>query len=107
MLLYSTYAEGGRMNQQICSAVHNRQRLGFASGGGRRVVEPYVYGACETHELLRAYQVSGFSPSRSRGWKLFRVEEMTDITLLDEHLAEPQQGYMRNDPCMEVTYCEV
>jgi predicted DNA-binding transcriptional regulator YafY len=95
------------VNQQLCAAIHNRQRLRFRYGGGERIVEPYAYGACETHELLRAFQLSGFSPSRSRGWKMFRVEEISGMAVLDERFSEPQPGYMRNDPCLEVTYCEI
>jgi predicted DNA-binding transcriptional regulator YafY len=95
------------MLHEICDAIHQRRLLRFSYGGGTRIVEPYAYGASETHELLRAYQASGFSPSRERGWKLFRVEEITEVALLDEHFAEPRQGYMRNDPCMEVVYCEI
>lgn len=95
------------MQREICSAIKNHRLLSFSYDGGARVVEPYVYGACETHELLRAYQVSGFSLSRQCGWKLFRVEEIADVTLLDETFAAPHEGYMRNDPCMEIVYCEV
>ncbi len=95
------------MIREICDAIHKRRRLRFSYGGGERIVEPYVYGASETHGLLRAYQVSGFSPSRERGWKLFRVEEIGDIALLEETFDSPQSGYMRNDPCFEVIYCEV
>lgn len=51
--------------------------------------------------------MSGFSPTHSRGWKLFRVEEIAGIAILDERFDEPQPGYMRNDPCMEVVYCEI
>jgi hypothetical protein len=93
--------------QAICDAIHKRRRLRLSYGGGERVVEPYVYGASETHSLLRAYQVSGFSPSRASGWKLFRVEEVTDVTMLDETFKEPRPGYMRNDPCFDVVYCEI
>jgi hypothetical protein len=95
------------MSPIICDAIHGHRRLSFWYRGGRRVTEPYVYGASETHELLRAYQVSGFSPSRPRGWKLFRVEEISDLELLDETFEQPQPGYMRNDPAMEIVYSEV
>jgi hypothetical protein len=91
----------------ICEAIHKRRQLRIAYGGGQRVIEPYVYGASEAHELLRAYQVSGFSLSRERGWKIFHVEDITEIAMLDEQIGEPRQGYMRNDPCMEVVYCEI
>jgi hypothetical protein len=95
------------MQPEILNAIHERRRVGFSYEGGWRVAEPYVYGACETHELLRAYQASGYSRSRERGWKIFRVEEILNLTILDQHFAEPQPGYMRNDPCMEVVYGEV
>lgn len=96
------------MRPEILTAIHQRRRLRLRYGSaGDRIVEPYAYGACETHELLRAYQVSGFSPSRERGWKLFRVEEISDMVVLDEAFGEPQPGYMRNDPCLEVVYGEV
>ena len=91
----------------ICDAIHKRCRMSIWYRGGERVIEPYVYGSSETHELLRAYQISGFSPSRERGWKLFLVEEISKIEVLDEHFDKPQRGYMRNDPCMEVVYGEV
>jgi len=95
------------MMSVICDAIHGRRRMAINYRGGRRVIEPYVYGASETHELLRAYQLSGFSPSRERGWKLFRVEEISEPELLDEKFDSPQTGYMRNDPAMEVVYSEV
>ena len=95
------------MIQSICEAIHQRKRLRLSYGGGERVIEPYVYGASETHSLLRAYQVSGFSASRETGWKIFRVEEVTDLALLEEGFDEPRPGYMRNDPCFEIVYCEV
>jgi hypothetical protein len=95
------------MNSMICDAIHKRRQMRIAYGGGERVIEPYAYGASETHELLRAYQVSGFSLSRERGWKLFHVEDITEMTVLEEPIGEPRQGYMRNDPCMEVIYCEI
>ena len=95
------------MDPEIAKAIHERKLLRFSYDGGLRMVEPYVYGACETHELLRAYQVSGHSRSRPTGWKLFRVEEINDIVVLDQRFGEPHAGYMRNDPCMEVVYAEV
>lgn len=95
------------MGPEIIKAIQEQKLLRLSYDGGTRLVEPYVYGACETHELLRAYQVSGHSASRATGWKLFRVEEITDLAILDQRFAEPRHGYMRNDPCMEVVYAEV
>ena len=54
-----------------------------------------------------AYQLSGFSRSRKTGWKLFRVEEIGELATLKRHFITPHEGYMRNDPCMEIVYAEV
>ena len=95
------------MRQDICKAIRHRRRLRIAYDGGNRVIEPYVYGACESDELLRAYQLSGFSRSRKSGWKLFRVGAIEELKVLKERFEAPHEGYMRNDPCMEVVYSEV
>jgi predicted DNA-binding transcriptional regulator YafY len=96
------------MISDICTAIHKRQRLQFWYNSGVRVVEPYAYGVGDGgHELLRAYQVSGFSHSREEGWKLFHVDEMHEIEILEEGFEEPRLGYMRNDPTMTKVFCEL
>lgn len=93
---------------EICDAIHKRQRVRFQYRGGVRTVEPYAYGVGDGgHPLLRAYQVSGYSRSRERGWKLFHVEEISDFTVLEETFEAPREGYMRNDPTMTKIYCEL
>jgi len=96
------------MISEICTAIHKRRRLQFRYDSGVRVVEPYAYGVGDGgRELLRAYQISGFSRSREQGWKLFHVDEMNDIQILEEGFEEPRLGYMRNDPSMTKIYCEL
>ena len=93
---------------EICDAIHKRHRVQFWYRGGVRTVEPYAYGAGDGgHPILRAYQVSGYSRSSGRGWKLFRVEEIREFTTLVETFDGPQDGYMRNDPTMTTIYCEI
>jgi len=93
---------------EVCDAIHRRRRVRFSYRGGVRTVEPYAYGVGDGgHPLLRAYQVSGYSESRERGWKLFHVDEIEGFTVLDEAFAEPRAGYMRNDPTMTKIYCEL
>lgn len=96
------------MNTTIRDAIHGRRLLQFSCDPGTRVVEPYAYGVNDGgHELLRAYQLSGESHSREEGWKLFHVDEMADLVILDESFQEPRLGYMRNDPSMTMIYCEL
>lgn len=93
---------------EICDAIHKRRRLRFWYRGGLRTVEPYAYGVADGgHPILRAYQVSGYSRSHERSWKLFRVTEIEELAMLDEVFEAPQDGYMRNDPTMTKIYCEL
>lgn len=92
----------------ICDAIHHRRRLAFGYDGGTRIVEPYALGVGDGGRLLlRGYQVRGHSPSRETGWKLFRVDEIEDLTALEESFAAPQPGYLRNDPTMTKIICEI
>ena len=96
------------MNAELCRAIHQRRRIQFGYEPGIRLVDPYAYGVGDGgRELLRAYQVSGDSFSREEGWKLFHVEEMSDLVVLDDTFDEPKMGYMRNDPSMTMIYCEI
>jgi hypothetical protein len=96
------------MNADICTAIHKRRLLQFWYPSGIRVVEPYAYGVGEGgRELLRAYQVSGFSHSREEGWKLFHVDDIHELELREETFDAPRLGYMRNDPTMTKVYCEL
>lgn len=96
------------MISEICAAIHKRRRLQFWYHPGIRVVEPYAYGVGDGgRELLRAYQIAGSSRSREEGWKLFHVDEMEEIQVLEEGFEEPRLGYMRNDPSMTKIFCEL
>lgn len=93
---------------RICNAIHHRHRARFWYRGGYRLVEPYAFGVGDGgHPLLRAYQVSGYSPSRETGWKLFQVDEIREFVETEESFDKPKHGYMRNDPNMTKIYCEV
>lgn len=93
---------------EICDAIHRHHRIRFWYRGGVRTVEPYAYGIMEGGDpILRAYQVSGYSRSRSEGWKLFHVADISDFAVLAERFDSPKEGYMRNDPAMSKIYCEL
>jgi predicted DNA-binding transcriptional regulator YafY len=93
---------------EICDAIHKRQCVRFRYRGGLRTVEPYAYGVGDGGKpLLRAYQLSGYSQSRERGWKLFHVDEISGFTVLEDTFEAPRTGYMRNDPTMIKIYCEL
>ena len=93
---------------KISDAIHSHRRLRLWYRGGFRTVEPHAFGISDgSHPVLRAYQVSGYSRSREQGWKLFRMDEVHALTVLDEAFENPRAGYMRNDPTMTKIYSEL
>jgi len=97
------------MNPTICKAIRARCILRFHYGGGYRMVEPHCYGVSTAgHEVLRAYQIGGYSESdQPIGWKLFRVLAITGLQLTTETFASPRPGYNPNDSAMTTIYCRL
>jgi predicted DNA-binding transcriptional regulator YafY len=96
------------MNPDIYTAIHKRSLLRFYYEPGDRIVEPYAYGVGDGgRELLRGYQRVGQSRSAEEGWKLFHVDEIQDVVILEGTFEAPRIGYMRNDPSMTKIYAEL
>jgi predicted DNA-binding transcriptional regulator YafY len=93
----------------ICSAIESKKVIRFYYKGGFRRVEPFCYGVSTTgNEVLRAYQTGGYSESGNPiGWKLFRVSEISNLTLTDEHFDGVRPGYNPDDSAMTTIYCHV
>ena len=83
----------------IAAAIRRRRLLSFSYGGHRRVVEPHIIGTDgKGHMALSAYQVRGGSESGTGvGWKLFHVDELHRVMLLQETFAGPRPDYNRGD----------
>ncbi|MHA1439758.1 MAG: hypothetical protein ACTSPD_19595 [Promethearchaeota archaeon] len=97
------------MNQVICIAIENRRIISFNYDGGNRVVEPYCYGISSTgEELLRSFQIRGFSRSRNpSGWKLFKISKITKLTITDDKFEKNRPKYNPKDPAMKRIFCKV
>lgn len=91
------------MNLSIVTAIQERQLIKLDYAPGERLVEPHAYGRnVHGNELLRAFQVSGASASgEHRDWKLFRVDRIDSLIVLEEKFDEPRPGYRRGDSAME------
>lgn len=85
--------------QAICSAIAGRRVLQFYYTGdkvpGVRVAEPYQLGYTKKENLaLSAYYLSGASESSTGpGWKLYRVEEMSQIVALPTQFSGQRPEY--------------
>lgn len=74
-----------RMEDLICQSIRDRKLLKiFYRGGPERIVEPYVYGRDRYGLKLNAYQVSGYSLSRTiPEWRMFKVELINHVLPFD------------------------
>jgi len=97
------------MRTTICTAISSKQVIQFYYDGGSRLVEPFCYGLSKTgNQLLRGYQISGYSKSGDPvGWKLFRASEISSLAVTGEHFTGTRDGYNPNDKAMITIYCHV
>ncbi len=97
------------MNLLLCRAIDDRKLVRFAYRGGNRIVEPYCHGVTKGgHELLRGYQTTGYSSrGRPEGWRLFRLDEMADLTVTEKSFRVRWFGYDPDDAAMDRIFCRV
>ena len=97
------------MHPVICDAISKHLMLQFHYGGGLRIVEPYRHGSSTAgNEVLRGYQVSGYSSSRRpSGWRLFDVWKMGQLRSAPERFVANRPGYTARDRAMRSVHCQV
>lgn len=93
----------------ICDAIRLKHVVRFQYHGGVREVEPYVYGRSSTgDELLRAYQLRGVSRSGGAfGWKMFRVDDISGLSVTFEPFTARRAGYDPADTVIVFVNCQV
>ena len=91
------------MNCSISAAINERKLIELDYEPGYRIIEPHAYGfSKDGNELLRAYQLEGASASgEHENWKLFRVDRITQLAVLDQHFDHPRPGYRQGDSAMK------
>lgn len=90
------------MKNSIKAAIDERRLIHLDYDPGLRLIEPHAYGlSSQGNELLRAFQVSGASASgEHHHWKLFRVDRISSMTVLEEKFDGPRPDYRQNDRAM-------
>lgn len=93
----------------ICEAIRSMRLLVVEYGGAERLVQPYVYGDDHAGDrLLSAYQVAGASASGiSAGWKFFRMDKVTSVSLSERRFHSPRAEFQRNDGAFARIICQV
>ena len=96
------------MNDEIIGAIENHKLIEFDYDGESRTVEPHCYGiSTKGNEVIRAYQVRGFSSSGTMGWKMYDLSKADDIKVLSETFSKPRPDYKKGDKGMDEIYCEL
>ncbi len=97
------------MRNKICIAINSYKLLEFYYNGYCRVVEPFTFGiSTKGNDVLSAFQVRGESESDNRPmWRLFDLEKIENIQILDEKFSGYREGYRKGDSRMNRIYCEI
>jgi len=95
------------MNDDICRAIRERCIVRFQYDGGIRHIEPYCHGfSRDDNELVRAYQIGGFSSSgETVGWKTYRIDRCSAVVVTGIVFTGPREGYDRADNRMATIHC--
>ncbi|GHT34541.1 hypothetical protein AGMMS49574_22170 [Bacteroidia bacterium] len=95
------------MNAEIINAIKNQNVITFDYEGESRTVEPHCHGVTtKGNEVIRAYQIDGYSSSGKMGWKLYDLSKADDIEVLDETF-EVRDDYKRGDKDMAKIFAEI
>lgn len=86
-----------------CSALRQRRVLELTYEGRGRSVEVHAVGYSKIgHPVMRVWQLSGQTTvGEQPGWRLMRLDEVTDAALSDEPSSAPRPGYKPGDPALE------
>jgi hypothetical protein len=71
-------------NPVLWMAIENTHMLRFVYHGKDRLVEPHDHGLLNSSVQLLSWQVEGSSSRPLPNWLLTKVDEMTDLVLLDQ-----------------------
>jgi hypothetical protein len=96
------------MNEIICTAIKSRLVIQFRYEGELRIVEPFVLGYHKNagNLVLRSYRVGGYSKSdRESPWRLFDVNNITELILTDIKAQSVREYYNPNDKHMSEILC--
>lgn len=66
------------------SAIERRRMVRLVYHNKERVVEPHDHGVLNGSVQLLGYQIAGSSSRPIPNWILMKVDEMTDLQMLDE-----------------------
>lgn len=95
------------MNHTIIEAIENQNSIEFYYEGELRVVQPYCYGISKVgNNVLRAFQIDGYSTSNKMWWRLYTESKMQKIRNINENFLK-RNDYKRGDKDMVKIFVEI
>ncbi len=97
------------MVASICDAIRDRAIVEFEYDGGMRTVEPHAHGISTAgHEVVRGYQVEGFSRSGNpEGWRLYDIFKIEGLRRTGTVFTQDRPNYSPDDRQMRSVHCHV
>lgn len=92
-----------------CEILQSRRRVRFVYRDLVRVVEIHAVGLSKSNNpIMRAWMVEGESHSGSPSrWRMFDLDKIGTIEILDIRSDAPRPGYKRGDPSIARILCEL
>ena len=94
-------------NKFVCTIYYKGERAGLIDDG-YRYIEPYTLGTNHKgNTILRAWLIKGKSrlgridPKQVPGWRLYRIDRISSISVSLEKFTIPKKGYNHEDSHME------
>ena len=97
------------MDVRICHAIAERRLLMFGYKGALRVAEPHLYGETTAgNEAVSAWMREGWSRADpAGGWRMFRVDELVELSILPERFDDARPGFNLADPHFSRIFCAI
>ena len=97
------------MDVRVCDAIGRRNLMMFGYRGTVRVVEPHLYGRTTAgNEALSAWMRAGWSRTDPEGgWRMFRLDELTDLSVLPELFSGARPDFNPSDRHFSEVFCRV
>jgi hypothetical protein len=96
------------MIQDIIEAIKDKNVIEIVYDNQLIQVEPYCYGiTLSGKEILKAYQIQGFSPSGKMGWNLYDLDKVDDINSLKNTFNVLRMGFEKSNAEMNLIFAQL
>ena len=93
-------ARDSRLKDSLMQAIQRHCAVMITYSNEVRTIEPHLLGRTTAGNLaIRAWQLGGGSVSQKGlpGWRMFRLDRMTHVEVLDISTKAPREAYNPND----------